>query len=103
MGSKRMVLRSWQGRILGERRIGLEPHRIEALLAWRVFQALETLSRLLFERYEREFQDFDGTEEEALRGGDFAPVSKVAQTPGETSLEAPSSPLSSLPSGRSEE
>lgn len=80
----------------------MEPHRIEALLAWRIFQALETLSSLLFERYEREFQDFDGEEEEAIGGDDFAPVSDVAPTHGEPSLEVPNSPLSSLPSGRSE-
>ncbi|MGZ6202781.1 MAG: hypothetical protein ACXWMO_13060 [Syntrophales bacterium] len=77
----------------------MEPHRSEALLAWRIFQVIEKLSNLLFDRYEQEFQDFDLEEEEASLREDF--FSAVAQAT--TSLELGDGPFSPLPSGRWEE
>ena len=72
----------------------MEPHQSEALLAWRVFQAIEKLGSLLFDRYDREFLDFDWEEEEVS-------ISAVAQAT--TILEGEEGRGSPLASGRSEE
>ena len=78
----------------------MEPQGIEALLAWRIFQAIAKFSDLLFRRYEEEFQDFD-LEEEAERGEDFSFPLPVA-TESETRGEAGDFPVP-LPWERSEE
>lgn len=81
----------------------MEPDHSEALLAWRICQAIEKLSSLLFDRYEREFEDFDWEEEEAVLREDFFSASAVAPTQATASLEVEDGPLSPLASGRSEE
>lgn len=79
----------------------MEPQGSEALLAWRIFQAIEKLSDLLFRRYEEEFQDFDLEEEKAKREEDFFLPPLVAAE-SETRWEAGDSPLS-FPGERVEE
>ncbi len=74
----------------------MEPRHYEALLAWRIFQAIEKLGSLLFDRYEREFLDFDWEEEGVS-------VSAVGQAGATTILEVEEGPGSPLASGRSEE
>jgi len=71
--------------------------QFEALLAWRISQALEKLSSLLFDRYERAFQGLDRQEEEARMKAGFFSIPAPTRTDPATSLEEEGSQSSSLP------